>query len=165
MVEYKAKSDGSLTFVVSKDEELIGRLLYKSWFTFDAIIELADDSRFTIEPKGFWGTTIELKDGEKVQLKFKLNWNGDTVIQTHFDGFEKGYLFKHRGFFKESFVLIDQDGVELLVFKPELKWSKMNYEYHITASGSFESHPDKKMLLLSSLHSANYYMSMASGTF
>ncbi len=163
MTEYQAKLNGSVSFDVMKDDQLIGKIVYKNLFKFNAVIEIANTS-YQVEPKGFWGTTIEVKDGEKVVLKFAMNWSGEIVVQTYFNNVEEGYIFKHRGFFKESFILVDQEGVELLVMKPELKWSKMNYEYQITTSDTFETLSNKEILLLNSLHCANYYMSMMAGT-
>lgn len=160
MAEYQAKSSNSLSFDVTRDDTFIGKLFYASWFKFNAVIEMADYSHYHIEPKGFWGTTIELKDQDRVLLKFRMNWNGEIVIQTYFDDSKKSYAFKHRGIFKESFVLTDQEGLELLILKPDLKWSTMNYEYQITTSEAFETIPCKEILMLNSLHCANYYMSM-----
>jgi hypothetical protein len=160
MAEYQAKLSNSLSFDVTKDDKLIGKLSYKSWFTFNAIIEIENNSNYQVEPKGFWGTTIELKDGEKVLLTFKMNWNGEIVVQTYFKDFEKDYIFKQRGVFKTSFILIDQDEIELLAMKPHLKWKKMNYEFQITTSDTFETFSNKGILLITSLHCANYYMSM-----
>lgn len=159
MAEYQAKSNSSLSFDVTKDGSFIGKLSYQSWFKFNAVIETADSS-YQVEPKGFWGTTIELKQGERVFLKFRMNWNGEIVVQTYFDDEKKSYVFKHRGIFKESFILTDQDGVELLIMKPHLKWNIMNYEYQITTSDAFETSSNKEILLMNSLHCANYYMSM-----
>lgn len=159
MTEYYAKSNNSLSFEVTHDDWLVGKLTYKNWFSFNAEIETLGHS-YQVEPKGFWGTTIELKDNERVLLKFRMNWNGEIVVQTYFDGVKEGFLFKHRGIFKDSFVLTDQHGTELFVMKPHLKWSTLNYEYQITASESFEVLSHKEILLLNSLHCANYYMSM-----
>ncbi|PWN69380.1 hypothetical protein C1631_015115 [Chryseobacterium phosphatilyticum] len=164
MAEYFAKSNSSLSFEIIKDNQLTGKLTYKSWFTFNAEIETADHQHYQIEPKGFWGTTIELKDNEKVLLKFRMNWNGEIVVQTYFNGVKQGYLFKHRGIFKDSFVLTDQAGIELMVIKPHLKWNLMNYEYHFTTSDAFETFPDKEIVLINALHCANYYMSMMAST-
>lgn len=160
MAVYQAKSNTSLLFSVSKDEQNIGQLSYKNWFSFKAAITTDPHSTYQVEPKGFWGTTIELKDGETVLLKFKMNWNGEIVIQTFFDNKEKGYVLKHRGIFKESFLLKDQDGTEVLVLKPSLKWNLMKYEYEITSSDVFERLTHKELLLLTTIHCANYYMSM-----
>jgi hypothetical protein len=159
MTEYKVKSNDSLVFEVRNNETLIGTLIYKSWFKFNAELEMLH-SKYQIEPKGFWGTTIELKEGEKILLKFRMNWNGEIVIQTYFNEIKSGYIFKHRGIFKESFVLADQNGTELLVMKPDLKWSTLHYEYQITTSDIFDTFFEKEILLMTSLHCANYYMSM-----
>lgn len=164
MTAYQAKSPNSLSFELTKDGNLIGSLIYKSWFKFNAVMEIANNATYQVEPKGFWGTTIELKDKEKVLLKFSMNWSGEIVIQTYFSDTEKGYIFKHRAVFKESFILLDQEGTELLVVKPLLQWKKMSYEYELTASAVFETFLHKEILLLTSLHCANYYMSMMSGS-
>lgn len=162
MAEYQAKPNSSLVFELAQGDQLIGKLSYKGWFKFDALIEMANSSTYQVEPKGFWGTTIELKDNGRVLLKFNMSWSGEVVIQTFFDNVEKGYVFKHRGIFKESFVLIDKEGTELLVMKPHLKWKLLNYEYQVTTTDQFESFPNKDILLLTTLHCANYYMSMTS---
>lgn len=159
MTEYTVKSGNSLVFELAKNETVIGNLKYKSWFRFSAEFEILH-SKYQIEPKGFWGTTIELKEGEKILLKFRMNWNGEIVIQTYFNEIKKGYLFKHRGIFKESFVLTDEEGTELLVMKPDLKWHTMNYGYQITTSDTFDAFAEKDILLMTSMHCANYYMSM-----
>ncbi|NIJ54489.1 hypothetical protein [Dyadobacter arcticus] len=160
MAEYQAKPNNSLNFDLIKAEKLIGKLSYKSWFKFDALIELTNNINYQVEPKGFWGTTIELKERGQVLLKFEMNWNGKIVIQTFHHHVEKGYVFKHKGFFKESYTLADKEGIELLIMKPSVKWNKMSYEHQITTSDDFELLSDKEMLLMISLHCANYYVSM-----
>lgn len=160
MADYQAKSITSLFFDVTAGDRLIGKLIYTSWFKFDATMEMSGNSNYQVVPKGFWGTTIELKEGENILLTFKMNWSGDIVLQTFFNAIEKDYVFKHRGFFKESYVLLDQEGKELLVMKPHVKWNKMKYEYEIITTDQFETFPKKDILLMTSLHCANYYMSM-----
>ncbi|WP_027378520.1 hypothetical protein [Chryseobacterium daeguense] len=158
-MEYQAKSDSSFSFEVTKNDKVIGKLIYKSWFKFSAEIEILN-LKYQIEPKGFWGTTVELKENGQTLLKFTMNWNGDIVIQTYFNNIEKDYIFKHKGIFKESFVLTDQNGTELLIMKPNFKWSSMNYEYEITTTDTFENFSYKNILLINAIHCANYYMSM-----
>ncbi|WP_160138762.1 hypothetical protein [Chryseobacterium sp. c4a] len=160
MAEYYAKSNDSLSFDLMHDDQLTGKITYKSWFNFNAVMELANHQNYQIEPKGFWGTTIELKDNEKVLLKFRMNWNGEIIVQTYFDGVKESFVCKHRGVFKDSFVLTDKLGIELLVMKPKFKWNLLNYEYQINTSDGFEEFSHKDILLLTSLHCANYYMSM-----
>ena len=160
MADYQAKSTDTLSFNLTQDEILIGRLFYKGWFKFAASVELANSSTYQIESKGFWGTTIELKEGDNLLITFSMDWRGQIVLQTNFQDSVKEYLFKHRGVFKESFVLIDQAENELLVMKPDLKWSKLNFDYQVSTSDSFESSYGKELLLMTCLHCANYYMSL-----
>jgi hypothetical protein len=160
MEEYLAKSTKALVFELSQAGRSIGKLTYKSWFKFNALIEMENKINYQVEPKGFWGTTIELKDNDKVLLKFQMNWSGEIVIQTYSNNIEKGFILKHRGIFKESYILLDEEGTELLVMKPHLKWKKMSYEYQVTTSDEFELFPNKELLLMTSIHCANYYMSM-----
>jgi hypothetical protein len=164
MAEYQAKLNDALSFDLTKDDALIGKLSYKSWFKFNAVLDITAIGSYVVEPKGFWGTTIEVKDGEKVLLKFEMNWNGEIVIRTYFGDVEQGYIFKHRGVFKESFTLTDPDGTEFLVMKPHLKWTKLDYEYQITTSDTFETFANKEIVLLTALHCANYYLSMMMGS-
>ena len=161
MTEYKAQSKGLLSFDVTRNDKFIGRLSYKNWYSFKASVELADNSTYQIEEKGFWGTTIELKHNEKLLLNFKMNWNGDIIIQTYFDRAEADYVFKHKGFLKESYVLLDRKGTELLVMKPDLNWRKLNYNYQLTTTNEFDEFSNSKILLFTVLHCANYYVSAA----
>src|SRR6478736_2708889 len=119
MAEYQAKSNNFLSFDLTKDDKLIGKLSHEKWFKFNAVMEIANNKNYQVEPKGFWGTTIEIKDNEKVLVKFSMNWSGEIVVQTYFDDLEKDYVFKHKGVFNESFVLKDQAGNELLTLKPD----------------------------------------------
>jgi hypothetical protein len=164
MTQYQAKSPNSLVYSVTKDEVEIGKLNYQSWFKFNAEIELGDHTKYRVEPKGFWGTTIEVKDGDNVVIQFSMNWKGEVVIQRFFGGIEYGYIFKHQGFFKETFVLVDTESVQLLVMKPLFKWKKMSYEYEIVIADPLEELPQKDLLLMVSLHCANYYVSMMSAS-
>ncbi|UFH57228.1 hypothetical protein [Spirosoma sp. KNUC1025] len=165
MAVYQAKSSNSLSFELMQGNESIGKLSYKNWFQFTASIELANHSIYQLIPKGFWGSTIELKEADTVLLKFSMNWNGSIALKTYFNAIEKEYLLKHLGVFNESFVLIDQEETELLTLKPHVKWSNLNYEYTIQPSDRFEPLSHKELLLMTSVHCANYYLSMATGTY
>ncbi|MCX8524552.1 hypothetical protein OF897_11570 [Chryseobacterium formosus] len=109
------------------------------------------------------GTTVEVKDGKNVILKFAMNWDGNIVLNTYLNDVEKNYTFSHKGFFRESFVLTDEKGSELLVMNPNIQWRSLIYEYQITTSEILETFEEKNILLLISLHCANNYMSMMAG--
>ena len=53
MTAYLAKSTNSLSFDVTKDDTLIGKLTYQSWFKFNAVIKMANGSNYQVGPKCF----------------------------------------------------------------------------------------------------------------
>lgn len=160
MTTYQAKTENRLSFGITGEGQTIGQLFYKSWFRFDADITTAEKV-YQIVPKGFWGTTIELREGEKILLKFKMNWSGEIVIQTYFNSAEKDYLFKHSGIFKETFTLKNRQGSDLLVMKPQFSWKRSIADYEIETTPDFEALDYKAVLLIVSVHCANYYLSMS----
>ena len=103
MNEYKVNSKDTKSFYLLQDGLKIGSLVYEKWFSFKAEMNFQKKDTFQIEPKGFWGTTIELKQHGKVLLNFKLNWNGNIIISTQFDSNEKGYVLKQKGILKTTY--------------------------------------------------------------
>jgi hypothetical protein len=77
---------------------------------------------------------VEVLDGKNVLLKFTMSWDGSIVMIAYFNNLEKNYTFNHKGFFRESYVLTDEKGTELLMMKPNIQWRSMNYEYQINTS-------------------------------
>ena len=160
MTHYQVKSLDKKHFELKQADALIGRLEYESWFSFKAEITLADEHRYAVLPKGFWGTTIEIKDHEEVVLDFKMNWKGQILIRTLFGGTEDFYILKHKDLFKNSFVLLHGEETEVLSIEPNFKWSKLTVDYQLVASDAFAQLNHRELLLLTALHCANYYLTL-----
>jgi hypothetical protein len=160
MEYYQAKSVDTKHFKLTQADTEIGLLEYESWFSFKAEIILADHTRYAVHPKGFWGTTIEIKDQEQVLLDFKMNWKGQILIRTLFGSEENFYILRQKGLLKNTFVLLHQEETELLSIEPDLKWSSLSYDYQLTASDAFAQLARKELLLLTAVHCANYYLTM-----
>lgn len=162
MKEYKVKSKDTKHFSLSINDQEIGRVIYEKWFSLKAEITLEGAITYQIEPKGFWGTTIELKQNEKLILNFKMNWSGNIIINSHFDEIERDFILKHKGIFKDSYILLSKEEEELLIIKPDFKWNKFNYDYNITTTDHFDTLSFNTILLLTTIHCVNYYMTMMS---
>ena len=162
MTEYKVKSTDTRKFSLTQNDIILGDLTYEKWFSFTSEIILADNSRYQIEPKGFWGTTIEVRDEKNILLNFKMNWNSNIIINTKFENVENHFVFKPKGIFKSTYALFDTEGQEILVIQPDFKWSKFNYDYCIITSDTFNKFANNELLLLATIHCANYYMTMMS---
>ncbi|MDQ2794942.1 MAG: hypothetical protein M3Y12_13195 [Bacteroidota bacterium] len=160
MKHYQVKSADTSHFWLTQDDPEIGRLEYDSGFSFKAKITLADHAQYAVQPKGFWGTTIEIKEQEQVLLDFQMDWKGQILVRTAFDADEAYCIFKQKGLLKNTFLLLDQEKMELLNIEPDFKWSSMNDSYQLVASDAFEQLPRKELLLLMAVHCANYYVNM-----
>jgi hypothetical protein len=160
MEHYQAKSLDTKHFKLMRADATIGLLEYESWFSFKAEITLADQHRYAVRPKGFWGTTIEVKEQEEVLLDFKMNWKGQILIRTLFGGTEDFYILRHKGLLKSVFILQHQDETPLLSVESDFKWTQLTVDYQLEAAAAFEQLPHKELLLLTAIHCANYYMTM-----
>lgn len=159
MGQYKANSTNAKNFKLTFKNENIGELIYKKWHSFKADILMEDGKKYQLEPKGFWGSIIGLKDGTKTLLSFTMGWNG-IEINTFFDYKKATYLLKLNGLLSNKFVLIDVNNYELLAAESDFKWKKLNYDYNIETSRVFDKLENKDLLLLTILHCINYYMSL-----
>ena len=116
---YQVKSSDTRRFVVTAENEKIGELNYDNWFSFKFELLLTTGEAFQVEPKGFWGTTIELRKAGVVLLNFKMHWDGNIIIKTRFENEESNYNLKYKGIFKTSFVLQDENEKVFLEIQPD----------------------------------------------
>ncbi len=164
MAIYIAKSNEKRSFVLRKDDETeIGIFQYKKWFSFDAKITLANGEVFEISPKGFWDSSIEFKQGEKVFLNFKMGWKG-IIFKTIWNNFESDYLLKSKGLLSNTSILVDHDGNEIAAIKTNFTWKDFKYSYTIESSDYLEQLDHKAILLFGIVHAINYQMTMIATT-
>jgi hypothetical protein len=164
MTEYKVTASGNQDFQLLANDSLVGTLRYPHWYSIKAGITLADGSTFQVEPRGFWGTTIELKNEHNVLLTFKMSWNGDIIIKSKLNDTGKAFVFKSKSVLKHTYALQDKKGRELLVIQPDFQWSKLNYNYTISTTEHSAEVESQALLLLMVIHCANYFMTMMAAT-
>lgn len=157
MMDYKVQSLDTKNFILTGNGVEAGRLVYDSWFSFKADMSIGG-TNYTIEPQGFWGTTVELKQNDTVVLDLKMNWNGNVLI-TVYGQEETAYILKQKSILKNTYVLTDSDHTNVLSMEADFKWKKVNYEYHVTAAEDPDKDDLNKILILASVHCLNYYMS------
>lgn len=163
MGQYKAKSINSRNFNLTSGDEFQGELIYEKWYSFNAEIRLADGSTYLLESKGIWDSKIELKDDTKVLLDFKMGWDG-IMIRTFFDSDKATYLLKSKGLLGSKFVLIDANEKELLAAEMDFKLYTFNYDCNLETAEGFENLDNRELLLLTTLHCINYYMTIISAS-
>lgn len=157
-MQYKASSTNARNFVVSQNNLPMGELIYNKWYSFDAEIVLSNNTKYQMVPEGFWGSVIQLKDGNSVLLEFKLGWKGIIVSINSQD-----YLLKLKGLLSSKFVLMDTNDNEVIAVAIDMKWTKMQTDYTIETAPAFDSIGNKELLLFTTIHAINYYLSFNSG--
>jgi hypothetical protein len=163
MKKYQAISTDTRHFNVLCEDKAIGKLNYVKWFSMQAEIILDQDtSSYKIAAKGPWSATMVLSKDDIALLNFKINWSGQIIISTNFDGLEKNYTLKHKGMFKSAYLLLDDAGEELMEIQPDFKWSKLSMDYAIFANDNFDKIKQKELLVITIVHCTNYFMSMMS---
>lgn len=167
MADYIVKSKEGRKFSLLQEERLIGELNYKNWFSYKAEILFPDYSACQIEPKGFWGTTIELTQNEMLLLTFKMHWDGSISIKTAYSNNDDDYVFKMKDTFnKSTLVLLNTKEQSLLTVSTDINWGTLHYNYSIITSDLFETLNKKDILLMAVIHAANFLtpMTTKSGT-
>ena len=159
MGHYKANATNSHNFSLTFDNQKIGELVYKKWYSFSAEIQMTDGTKYQLEPTGFWDSKIELKDDTQTLLEFKMGWKG-IIIKTLFNDSKEVFLLKLKGLLSNKFVLLDTNDEELMAAETSFKWSKLNFDYNIETTQVFDKFENKELLLLTILHCINYYITI-----
>lgn len=147
------------TIVLFGGEVEVSRLTFRNRFSSKAEITDAEKQMLSIEPANIWHTVYDVKKGEKTILSFHRKWNGNSLIKTFFDTNNQEYTFKHQGFFKSKYLLLDKDSREMIEVKPELNWRKLRYNYHIVISDSMKRRPGHHLLAILTVYLCKEFIS------
>lgn len=162
---YKSLSTDTKTFWIKAADAEVGHLEYTHWFSWKADINLAKGELFKVAPKGFWGTTIEVKQSEKIWASFSMSWNAQIVIQTYFDEqTPQTYGLKKQSLLKNAYTLHTETGAEILAIQPEYQWTRLRCDHQIETNEDFERLPHKDLFLIIIVHCTNYLIAMQSAT-
>ncbi len=159
MGNYIANSINSQNFILTKNNLKVGELNYPKWYTFNAEVILSDNSKYQLKTTGIWDNKVELKQNEIKLLEFKMSWKG-IIVKDFFDNTEKTYLLKQTGLLNCKFILVDEENIELIVAEADFKGNSLNYDYNIETANEFDNNKNKELLLLTTLHCINYYISI-----
>ncbi|WP_128548115.1 hypothetical protein [Larkinella soli] len=156
------ESTPSRTFTLREAGSQLATLTYDNWFSFSARIQLAGGTAYEVDPKGFWGTTIELKREQQVLLDFRMNWNGSIILKSRLDGNEREFAFKAKGVWQSSYLLQDREQRNWMAVKPDFSWQKFNYSFEIEAEDIYPDRELNDLMVMMAVHCANYYITMMS---
>ena len=162
MTDYhiNASSIWETTFQLTKDgdEVILGNLIYPKWYSYDAQIELANNTKYTLEQTGFWGTHVVLKDGEKILMTCHSNWKGHILMESYLEDELTGYKLKNTFSLNQKVLLLGPDQNEEMIILPDQRWYESVKKFKITLSDKLSEHPKKDLIMLTSIHCANRLM-------
>lgn len=151
MNEYKATREGTRTIVLRKNESKLGEVRYHKWSVGKADITLQAGATYMVRPKGFWQTTTEVMQDERVLADYKMTWRKGTELNTYFDTITDTFHFRYRGFWKGRYELQDANGEPVLVVTSSFRWKGFRTEFQLEPSVAFDRHAHKELLMLITL--------------
>jgi hypothetical protein len=164
MKEINVLPQGYRAFTAIWNDIVLGRVEYPKWYSSKAVISIGEEAVYTLEPKGFWQTTQELKKDGVLILEMQMKWSGKILISKPKDA-DRSYAFQPKGFFKNGYVLTDYKGNEFFHIRSDFSWKKFNAGFIITCKDDFGNDEFEQLLMLMSVY---YFKAMqdaaASGT-
>ncbi|HYF02975.1 MAG TPA: hypothetical protein VEC36_06335 [Patescibacteria group bacterium] len=146
-------------FDLLKDGRNVTSFEYENWFSSHGSAVLKSGN-FEIRPKNMWHSSFDIIDSGADIGDITMNWRGHIIIPIKTKKAEKTYILKTTGFWNFSFVLIDDEEREVLRMRPEIKWTKMYYDYTIEVYDETLSVIELEKLLVVCGYSTNLYMNM-----
>ena len=150
-MEYKIINEKKRKFILIQNKKQLWFLQYQDWFNLKANLQ-ACEKDLNFDSKGFWNTSLELKDKNKTLLQAKMNRKFEIIIKTKN---EEKYLLKPNMLWNK-FILQTKQWENLLELEASFKLKKFDYEYKINSSEKFEQFKNKEILALSAVHFSNY---------
>ncbi len=152
----KVKCTDKRTFQLTDNSKSLGQLTYKSLFSFEAEIVLANFDRFKIKPEGLFGTGITVTKDDTEIARLKLNWKGQ-IVMSFSDGRE--FVFRPKGAFMNKYFIENKRGEQLMLFDPHFVWSKFIFNYDI----SYDEKPKDILLILLGVYATNHIIAVMTG--
>lgn len=147
-----AKSINSRNFeLLDENETPLGEIIYPKWYSTNAEIHI-EAKIYKIEAKGFWTTSLEILEYEKVLLKFKMSWSGNIVVTDLTNG-ERHFQINKEKWYNDVFEMKDETDKTMLKIKRIFKWKDFKYSYEIV----LEDESLSPITILGILHVVNYF--------
>ena len=159
MKTYIAHSKDLRNFkLLNETEEGIGEIVYPKWYSANAEIKV-NNKTYKFSAKGFWTTSLQVLEDEKVVLNFKMAWSGDIVL-TDFSNGEEHYQINKEKWYNDVFEMKDQQGNAILKIKRNFKWKDFSYYYEIVS----ENDDLSLLTILGVVHVVNFFNSQSDST-
>ena len=143
----KAITEDSKNIVFYERNHIVLKLAYAGRFSNKASIIDADNQVFSIAPIGFWKTKLEVRHNQEYIFTINRKWTGTAKIFTNKDSASSLLLFKHKGFLRFRYVILDKDDRELAIVRSKFRWKGFKHDYEIEVSESLKRKPNHLVIL------------------
>ena len=140
-----------------ESETSLGKIVYPKWYSTKAEIHIGSKI-FKTDTKGFWTTSVEVTEYERVLLKFKMDWKGNIIMTSLQDG-EKHFIIKKEKWYSNILVMKDENEKVYFHLKRNFKWKDFKFHYEIALEEDLD-----ELTLLSIIHVVNYFSSDDDGS-
>ena len=140
-----------------ESETSLGKIVYPKWYSTKAEIHIGSKI-FKTDTKGFWTTSVEVTEYERVLLKFKMDWKGNIIMTSLQDG-EKHFIIKKEKWYSNILVMKDETEKVYFHLKRNFKWKDFKFHYEIALEEDLD-----ELTLLSIIHVVNYFSSDDDGS-
>ena len=150
-------ASGKGDFVITKEGSELLKVRYDNWFSSRAKTNY-NGRNIVIKPKNIWCSKFDvfIDDNDVGDLLF--NWKGEIIIRVLRKKSEKSYLLRSKGFWKQTFELMDESNNLVLRLGPKMK-SNGNFDYVVDRKASYIKEEEWVELLIFCGFAANLYLS------
>lgn len=139
-------------FALLEKQNQLGTLTFNNYFSQSCgIIRMNNTINSTFKSKGFFRTGTQIIRGNNVIFSTVSNWLGGLKIFSVCDN--KKYFLRTKNFWKNTKVLLDETGKEILILSKKYNWKNWNYNYSFVVTAEFDSIVEKELLLFSLMQS------------
>ena len=151
MKKINVNQDNYRVLTALENDVQLGRIIYTKWYSGSrAEITVGDKEVFTMVPKGFWQSTLEILQGNVVVFTTAAKFSGYTITKP-IDP-ERPYKIKHRGFLKNGYKLVNYKDEVMLEIESNFSWKKMYPGFRIACADTFGNDDFEKLLIMLSVH-------------
>lgn len=160
-MNYKIEPINNKEYHLLQANLMKGSLVYPKWFCISkATIFLKALGDFQIVNKSKWKSDFYVKHKEKNVLEFIFSWRGTIQINSYFEEEIKKYLLRRKGFWNNSYYLIDVNNKEICRIQSKFSWKNFKASYQIETLNNEVSNQNE-VLYLSLVHSITLINAMA----
>lgn len=152
----KATCADNRLFTLTKEDQLIGQLNYRSLFSTKALLQTSPTEAYLAKTVGIIQPRIAIfKDKTEIA---SLHMQGSIALRIRFHETNQTFVLRSVGNLKSKYTIENEQHEILMEFEPSFAWKNFKYSYTISSEKE-----NDVLLVLIGLYGANYFINLMSG--